>query len=106
MTFAVGAGNFGGPRTGTKIIPCQDKPKRNPDITLSQQTSYDQAALYRLSGDRNPLHIDPNMALLGGFKQPILHGLCTLGFSVRLLLGASAGGDPTRVKAIKVSPIK
>lgn len=50
VTFAVGAGKFGGPRTGTKAVPCQPKPSRNPDATLSQKTSVDQAALYRLSG--------------------------------------------------------
>lgn len=49
--FAVGAGNFGGPRSGTKIIECQPKPKRKPDATLIQKTSIDQAALYRLSGN-------------------------------------------------------
>lgn len=106
VTFAVGAGKFGGPRTGTKIVPCQDKPKRNPDISLLQKTSVDQAAIYRLSGDNNPLHIDPNMALVSGFDQPILHGLCTLGFSVRLVLAAFASYDVSLFKACKARFIK
>uniref|UniRef100_V5GL08 Peroxisomal multifunctional enzyme type 2 n=1 Tax=Anoplophora glabripennis TaxID=217634 RepID=V5GL08_ANOGL len=106
VTFAVGSGKFGGPRTGTKIIPCQNKPKRNPDISLVQKTSVDQAAIYRLSGDNNPLHIDPNMALLSGFDQPILHGLCTLGFSVRLILAAFASYDTSLFKACKARFMK
>jgi 3-hydroxyacyl-CoA dehydrogenase/3a,7a,12a-trihydroxy-5b-cholest-24-enoyl-CoA hydratase len=106
VTFAVGAGNFGGPRTGTKIVPCQPKPNRKPDISISEKTSVDQAALYRLSGDSNPLHIDPNMAMVAGFKQPILHGLCSLGFSVRMLLRAYADGDSTLVKACKARFMK
>ncbi|XP_063905915.1 peroxisomal multifunctional enzyme type 2 [Zophobas morio] len=106
VTFVVGAGNFGGPRTGTKIVPCQSKPSRQPDVSISEKTSVDQAALYRLSGDRNPLHIDPNMALVAGFKEPILHGLCTLGFSVRILVRAFAGGDSSLVKAVKARFMK
>lgn len=101
VTFAVGCGNFGGPRTGSKTVPSQPKPSRNPDKSLTQKTSGDQAALYRLSGDLNPLHIDPNMALVSGFKQPILHGLCTFGFSVRLVLQAYAGDDTKMFKCSK-----
>lgn len=103
VSFAVGAGNFGGPRNGTQIIPCQQKPNRSPDVTLTHQTSVDQAAIFRLSGDPNPLHIDPSMAQMGGFDRPILHGLCTLGISVRLVLKAFGGYDTSLFKALKVS---
>ncbi|KAK9687304.1 SCP-2 sterol transfer family [Popillia japonica] len=100
-SFAIGAGNFGGPRTGTKLVSCMPKPAGNPDMVLSYKTTLDQAALYRLSGDFNPLHIDPNLAALGGFEKPILHGLCSLGISVRLILTAYADSDVSLFKAVK-----
>ncbi|KAF7284371.1 peroxisomal Multifunctional enzyme type 2 isoform X2 [Rhynchophorus ferrugineus] len=102
VTFAVGAGRFGGSRNGTKLVPCIQKPNRSPDLTLTQKTSLDQAAIYRLSGDRNPLHIDPNIAAVAGFEKPILHGLCSLGFSVRVILKSYADYDISLFKACKV----
>ena len=60
------------------------------------QTRTDQALLYRLSGDRNPLHSDPAFAAMGGFDRPILHGLCTYGFTGRALLHTLCGSDPAR----------
>ncbi|KRT82416.1 dehydrogenase [Oryctes borbonicus] len=105
-TFAIGAGNFGGPRIGSKLVSCVTKPTRSPDMALSYKTAVDQAALYRLSGDFNPLHIDPNLAALGGFEKPILHGLCSLGISVRLVLMAYAGSDASLFKALKARFVK
>ena len=102
VTFAVGAGNFGGPRTGKYIVPCIPKPDRSPDVSLTYKTSVDQAALYRLSGDPNPLHIDPNFSIIAGYETPILHGLCSLGISVRLILGAFANYNEKLFKAVKV----
>lgn len=61
---------------------------------------------YFISGDRNPLHIDPNFSSIGGFDKPILHGLCTFGFSVRLVTRAFAGNNPKLVKAIKVTTFR
>lgn len=83
-TFIRGSGGFGGPKKGedrgaaTKV---HAPPKRAPDAVVEEQTTPDQAALYRLNGDRNPLHIDPEFSKVGGFKTPILHGLCFFGFS-------------------------
>uniref|UniRef100_A0A0K8V466 Peroxisomal multifunctional enzyme type 2 n=1 Tax=Bactrocera latifrons TaxID=174628 RepID=A0A0K8V466_BACLA len=102
-TFIVGAGNFGGKKTPIKgVIPIVNPPNRSPDATCLYKTSEDQAALYRLSGDLNPLHIDPDFAALGGFKTPILHGLCSLGFSVRAVLAQYANNNVSLFKAVKL----
>jgi len=69
---------------------------REPDHVVTVQTRSDQALLYRLSGDRNPLHSDPSFAAMGGFDRPILHGLCTYGFTGRALLHELCGSDPAR----------
>ena len=61
----------------------------------------DQALLYRLNGDRNPLHSDPTFAKRAGFDAPILHGLCTYGFTGRALLHAVCGSDPARFGAMR-----
>ncbi|XP_004609862.2 peroxisomal multifunctional enzyme type 2 [Sorex araneus] len=100
--FLVGAGGVGGKRTSDKAKDAVAIPKRPPDAVLVDTTSLNQAALYRLSGDWNPLHIDPMFAGIAGFKQPILHGLCTFGFSARHVLQQFADNDVTRFKAIKV----
>lgn len=79
-TFLVGCGNFGGKKDpSSEVIPAVPTPTRKPDATLRLATSTNQAAVFRLSGDLNPLHIDPSFSAVAGFKQPILHGLCTLG---------------------------
>ncbi|XP_023305062.2 peroxisomal multifunctional enzyme type 2 [Lucilia cuprina] len=101
--FVVGAGKFGGkknPKEG--VVPTVPNPSRKPDASVQYKTSEDQAALYRLSGDLNPLHIDPNFAAIAGFKTPILHGLCSLGFSVRAVLAKYANNNSALFKAVKV----
>ena len=71
-------------------------PEREPDHVVTYPTRIDQALIYRLSGDRNPLHSDPSFAAMGGFDKPILHGLCTYGFTGRALLHSLCDGDPAR----------
>jgi multifunctional beta-oxidation protein len=83
-TFIRGSGNFGGQKHGTDrgaATAANDPPPRKPGVTIVETTSPDAAALYRLSGDTNPLHIDPAVAEAGGLDRPILHGLCTFGIS-------------------------
>ncbi|KAJ7707776.1 HotDog domain-containing protein [Mycena rosella] len=82
--FIRGSGGFGGQRTGSDrgaATAANAVPKRTPDAVVEEQTSSSQAALYRLSGDLNPLHILPEFAAIGGFNKPILHGLCSMGIS-------------------------
>ncbi|KAL1268924.1 hypothetical protein QQF64_031213 [Cirrhinus molitorella] len=104
--FIVGSGGFGGKRTSQKAVATAPLPDRPPDAVIVEQTSKDQAALYRLSGDWNPLHIDPSFAAMGGFKSPILHGLCSFGFAARHVLKQYAGNDVSRFKSIKVRFVK
>jgi acyl dehydratase len=97
--FIRGEGGWGGDRgpSGPVNVP----PERAPDHQITYQTSPDQALIYRLSGDRNPLHSDPSFAAMGGFDRPILHGLCTYGFTGRGLLHTLAGSDPARFEHIE-----
>jgi len=90
--FARGDGGFGGPSKGqpeSHIIP-----DRAPDMTVDISTRPDQALIYRLCGDRNPLHSDPEFARQAGFDRPILHGMCTYGLSCRAVLQTYADYDP------------
>lgn len=97
--FVRGAGGFGGERgpSGSRAVP----PARPPDQVVTLRTRPDQALLYRLSGDRNPLHSDPAFAHAAGFPRPILHGLCTLGFTGRALLQALCDHDPARLRFLE-----
>jgi acyl dehydratase len=91
--FVRGEGGFGGdPGPSTQVAP----PERVPDEVVTYAIPQDQALLYRLSGDRNPLHSDPSFAARGGFPRPILHGMCTYGYVGRALLHTVCESDPTR----------
>lgn len=92
--FIRGEGGWGGDRgpSGSR----NEAPDRPHDHQVTYRTRDDQALIYRLSGDRNPLHSDPAFAAMGGFDRPILHGLCTYGFTGRALLHALCDSDPSR----------
>jgi acyl dehydratase len=96
--FIRGEGGFGGERGPASTF---ELPERKPDHEVRYETRIDQPLIYRLSGDRNPLHSDPSFAKLGGFDRPILHGLCTYGFTGRALLHALCAGDPARFKSMQ-----
>ncbi len=95
--FIRGEGGFGGERG-----PASDwrPPEGRADAEMTVATRPDQALLYRLSGDRNPLHSDPAFAARGGFERPILHGLCTYGITARVLVHAACDGDPSRFRSM------
>ncbi len=95
--FVRGAGGFGGAPQPKKDFP--SIPQKNPDLVFDAPTGSNQAALYRLSGDRNPLHIDPAFAKAVGFKEPILHGLCTYGVTCRRFVQEVFKGDPGKMKS-------
>ncbi len=94
-----GDGGFGGQPGQRPAAP--EFPDREPDARIALPTREDQALIYRLSGDRNPLHSDPWFAqTLAGFPKPILHGLCTYGFAGRALLAELAGGQAAKLTAV------
>jgi acyl dehydratase len=95
--FIRGEGGFGGergPGNGWR------RPDRPPDHQVTMPTRPEQALVYRLSGDRNPLHADPKFAARGGFSRPILHGLCTYGVTGRALLHTLCGSEPARFRSM------
>jgi len=100
-TFLVGAKDFQPESVGKTYSENISVPKRNPDAVEESVTLPNQAQIYRLSGDYNPLHVDPSAASMSGFQQPILHGLCTFGFAARAVIKNFAGNDPSKFKAIK-----
>ncbi|GBG34327.1 Peroxisomal multifunctional enzyme type 2 [Hondaea fermentalgiana] len=98
-SFLVGAKNFkdSGETNSEKV----DVPKRAPDASLEMPTTETQAHVYRLSGDYNPLHIDPSFAQMSGFKKPILHGLCSLGITTRAVIQQYCDGKAEKFRSIK-----
>jgi len=95
-----GDGGFGG-KAGPQPAP-HALPDGPPTRHLDLKTYPNSALIYRLSGGRNPLHADPKVAAAGGFKTPILHGLCTYGVAGRAIIKACCGGDPARLKSLQV----
>lgn len=99
--FIVGAGNFGGKKNSDSQIPSVPPPDRLPDCTLEIKTCVNAAALFRLSGDLNPMHIDPVFSVIAGHKIPIMHGLCTMGLSVKAILNKYVCNQAELLKAVK-----
>lgn len=99
--FVRGAGGFGGER-GPSTADVDAPPSRAPDAIVNEDTRPEQGAIYRLSGDRNPIHIDPDFAKFGGFEKPFVHGLCTYGFAGRAILRELCGNDPARFRSFSV----
>ncbi|MFF1702457.1 MaoC/PaaZ C-terminal domain-containing protein [Streptomyces sp. NPDC058252] len=94
--FVRGEGGWGGDRGPSTRL---DTPSGPPDKTVERPIREDQALLYRLSGDWNPLHADPEFAKLAGFDRPILHGLCTYGITLKAVVDTLLGGDVARVRS-------
>ena len=95
MLIARGDGGFGGPAAAGPLP--HKLPKRDPDLSCDLQTRKDQALLFRLSGDMNPLHADPSLARSAGFPAPLMHGRCTAGFACRAVLQTICDYDATLV---------
>lgn len=95
--FIRGDGGFGGPK---QPVTDWGLPTGKPDYEVAFDTSTQQALLYRLTGDRNPLHSDPSVARKVGFDRPILHGMCSYGFTCRALLQTMAQGDPENFESM------
>lgn len=98
--FVRGLGGFGGEKQPKEVV--YEPPKRNPDAVVESSTSPHQAMVYRLSGDYNPLHADPNVAKKVGFPGPILHGLCSFGIATSSVLKQFGASNPALFKSVKV----
>ncbi|MEW6474712.1 MAG: MaoC/PaaZ C-terminal domain-containing protein [Actinomycetota bacterium] len=98
--FARGEGGFGGDPNSPP--PGNTPPERAPEVVVESPTMSHQALIYRLSGDKNPLHADPDFAKLGGFDTPILHGLCTFGIVCKAVVDTLLGGDVNAVARYQV----
>lgn len=94
--FVRGEGGWGGDRGPSARL---EPPAGDPDKVVERPVREDQALLYRLSGDLNPLHADPEFAKIAGFERPILHGLCTYGITLKAVVDTLLGGDVTRVRS-------
>ncbi|MFJ3716319.1 MaoC/PaaZ C-terminal domain-containing protein [Streptomyces sp. NPDC090057] len=94
--FLRGEGGWGGAR-GPSVRPAP--PQGEPDLTVDRPVAEGQALLYRLSGDLNPLHADPDFAAAAGFERPVLHGLCTYGMTLKAVVDTLLGGEASRVRS-------
>ena len=101
-TFCRADGGFGGPRQRKDAKPPHAMPDRAPDVVCDLPTRPEMALIYRLSGDINPLHCEPEFARSAGFPRPILHGLATMGVASHAVLKTVCGYDPARIKAMSV----
>jgi acyl dehydratase len=100
VAFYLGAGGFGGEK-GPPSVPVEPPQGEEPKMRLASTIPLTQAALYRLCGDLNPLHIDPEVAEKVGFPRPILHGMCTYGYATRALVQGLCAGEVTRFKEFR-----
>jgi acyl dehydratase len=98
--FVRGSGGFGGER-GPSSAGVNAPPDRAPDHVIEYKTLPQQGALYRLTGDRVPLHIDPEFAKMAGYEKTFMHGLCTYGFVCRAILDAYCGNEPEKFKSMR-----
>ena len=102
LSLLRGDGGFGAGGTEGQAPTAHKMPERPADHVWDQATSHQAALLYRLSGDVNPLHADPEIARAAGFQRPILHGMATMGFAAHAVLRTLLGYDPRRLKAMRV----
>jgi acyl dehydratase len=98
-TVCRGDGGFGGPQRQSP--PVHQIPMRAPDLVCDRETRPEAALIYRLSGDPNPLHADPDVAKAAGFPRPILHGLASFGIACHAILRCLCDGDPGRLQSIR-----